>query len=219
MTRKLICVLALLGAMLVCSVAHGRSLPHTNRGYDTIPAKFVDLGFDNTLLLRWFLVGDTASFEADYLPSVHFRFFALKNMGISLHIGGFVGYGYQSVEGEVVNENQDLGFTATVMVNYYLGIANTNLFWKPGIGGGFFYGNRDVADPAAPGRDLEHSLIGGIIRVDLGFTFYAGPNWNLSAGPDLILRLGSATAQDGSDDGSFFTSLHGGFSAGFGYTW
>ena len=218
MRRKGLFVLALVAVMLTCSLAQARPLPTTNRGYDTIPAKFVDLGFDNTLLVRWFLVGDSASFEADYLPSLHFRYFLLKNFGLSLHIGGFLVYGYQSFEGEVLNENQDLGFTATVMVNYYIALANTNLFWKPGIGGGFFYGNRDVADPADPGRDLEHSLIGGIVRVDLGFTFYAGPNWNLSAGPDLVLRLGSATAEDGSG-GEFFTSLHGGFSAGFGYTW
>lgn len=199
------------------SQADARPLSRSGGGVDAIPAGFKDVGFDNTLLVRYTSLGATKTLNADYLPSLHFRYFVIRDLGVSLHVGGFIGMA-KTETNNVETKQSDLGVVGTLMANYYLSIGGKGFFWKPGLGGGGFYGGREVPTAGAAGQVTKSTISGGLARLDLGFAFFVGSNWNLNAGIDVIARFGSEKPDAGGTSESF-TTIDAAISAGFGYTW
>jgi len=209
-------VIAALTMLMAGQAQAARSIGPGTSGYERINKGVVDLGFfDSILLLRHYNNPDADSSTLYFALIGGFtpRYFLANNLALGLNLNLFVQRQWADVGG-VRSEGSDLGFLGHVTINYYIRLGSS-FFWKPGLGGGGFYGSHKV--PLDDDGLVEQSSIyGGSIRVDLGFVYYAAKNFNLRAGPDLLFRFGVDRAP--SEDGNSFTSFDAGLSVGFGYS-
>lgn len=230
--RRVVLATAVAAALLLTAggAAAQGTVGSGTRGYERIQRGVVDIGIENMLLVHYIAPavagdGESTSLYATYAGGLAFRYFLMNNLAVG--ITGAVLYQRNedtataldadgNPSGSTTRESSDLGFIGFVMLNYYLRLGNS-LFFKPGVGGGALYATRSVPDPSNPGISIESTLIGGTARLDLGFAYYASPNFTLRAGPDIVLRLGVQEFDDGRQSESF-TSVDAGFNVGLGYS-
>ncbi len=209
-------VAALIG--LTTSPAHAkkRSVGSPSGAYTQINKGTVDLGFfDSLLLLRHYksAANDSSTLYFAMLGGFSPRYFISNNLAIGLNLNLF----YQQQwthEGELEVNAKDTGFIGHVTVHYFVGVGSS-FFWKPGIGGGGFFGKHTIPLDGA-GLLAQSNTYGGSVRVDLGFAYWVGKNFNLRAGPELLLRFG--VDQPADSEGRSFASIDAGLSVGFGYS-
>jgi len=193
-------------------------------GYEALGKGLVDISFDNTLLFRYLSLpgeGDNAvstTFQRiSFLGGITPKFFVITNLSVGLSINYFYEANKTTVEQggtESTTESDDSGFMGFAMANYHIRLGNS-LFFKPGAGAGYFMGKRTMPT-STEGLKLENDLSGLAGRVDLGFVYYASANFNLRAGLDVIIKMGTETDKD--DNEQDFTAIDAGVSAGLGYS-
>jgi hypothetical protein len=219
-------VLAVLPAVLVTlgsSSAWARGTVRSGTsGYERIGRGVIDLGLDNTLLSRYSKDDQTSSLNLAYFGGITGRYFLADNLGLGLSVNGFYQQDNTSSEGAgaaggaLETTASDRGIITFAMVDYYLRLGHS-FFLKPGLGGGFFYGWRTLPT-TQQGVKLEHTLVGGAGRLNLGVVYYAGAHLNLKAGADVILRVGNERAAETGGEDLRFTSVEAGFGVGVGYS-
>ena len=201
----------------VCAPAQARrSIGSGSSGYEVINKGVVDLGFFDCLLLMRYLNDSSrgaSSFYVSFLGGFSPRYFLANNLALGLSLN-------LMAQKELTNEartrvdSSDLGFLGLVTVHYFVRLGH-GFFFKPGIGGGGFLGERDRPG-ADPGTVIESSLYGGAVLIDLGFSFYVSKYVNLRAGPDVLLRFGVDAPVN--DDSTSFVAMDAGLAVGFGYS-
>lgn len=170
---------------------------------------------------------DTTNSQLALVGAPVFRYFLIDNLALGLHVGGFY-KSASSKSGDIENKTTDTGFLGTLTAAYYAGLGG-GMFIAPMVGGGGFFGNREISSPGpTAGGPLvvnRATLSGAAVRAGLGFVFYSSARFNLFARPEAIIYLGSSkpkeeanttpTTTDTSSTG--FTSIDGGFTCGFSY--
>jgi hypothetical protein len=206
----------------------GQVIYSGTHGYERIGKGVFDLGIDNMLLVSYMKTTappvtaggeapEFSSLSASYMVGLTPRYYLIDNLSMALNLNFFYGKATTTTTLGGVDETDtstDLGFLGFVMFNYNVRLGNS-FFFKPGIGAGGFYGARQYPTDV-PGLKRESKLYGGAGRIDLGFQFYAGPHFNLKAGPDIILRFGQEKPTD--TDGQSFMSVEAAFNIGIGYS-
>lgn len=193
-----------------------RSIGSGTSGYEQINKGVVDLGFFDSLFLLRYLndsARQSSSMVVAFIGGFTPRYFVIDNLAIGLSFN-LMAQKEWVVSGSDQIDSSDLGFLGLVTANYYVRLGHS-AFFKPGIGGGGFVGSRDVPG-ADPGMEIESSLYGGAVRIDLGFAVYISKYINLRAGPDLLMRFGVDQPAEG--EGTSFVELDAGLAVGFGYS-
>ena len=87
-------------------------------------------------------------------------------------------------------------------------------FFRPGLALGALFGNREI--PVSGTTVMEASQVGFTARLQLPIAYFISRNFHLQGGPQFNFTTGRYTP-DGADSVSF-TTIDGGFSVGFGYS-
>lgn len=222
-------VILAVGLMAANYAAAGSVVYSGTKGYERISKGVFNLGLDNWLLVSYFKTkipsptgladpADTSTLAASYMVGLTPRYYMIDNLSLGLSLNFFYGAARTTVKDgpdESTSSSTDLGFIGFLMFNYNFRVGHS-LFWMPGLGVGGFYGWRSYPTDVA-GVKLESKLYGGAFLVQpLTIQFYAGPHFNLRAGPDLIIRFGQE--KPSGSDGQTYISVEAGISAGIGYS-
>jgi len=108
-----------------------------------------------------------------------------------------------------------MGFDEGQVVNYNVRLGNS-LFFRPGVGAGYFFGTRERPG-ATLGTKIESTISGPAALLDLTLQYFASPNFSMRAGPVLVMRFGSE-APDAGGDAQSYTQIDAGFTAGLAYS-
>ncbi|MBN1772578.1 MAG: hypothetical protein JXB32_15015 [Deltaproteobacteria bacterium] len=191
-------------------------------GIERISGGVMELGLDAILLVRSrsSSQGDTETsvLDATFVGGLTPRYFLIDNLSLALNVNVFYGraaVGTSTAGADVEEVTSDLGFLGVVLCNYYLRLGY-GMFWKPGLGAGGFYGTRSTPSSTA-GLKLESSIYGGVVQLDLGFVYYAGPHFNLKAGPQILVRFGQEKFEGAPEANSLLT-VEAAFNAGLAYS-
>ena len=227
MNPRLTALLAILSALAISSTAWaGRAVSSGTYGYESISAGVFEIGLDNIMLIRYYKQSDPDKPDEDYSSTQRIlytggltpRLVIAKNLSVSLNINLFIQKTKEEVKagsGDAQETTvEDLGFLGVAMVNYYMRLGGS-LFFKPGVGAGFFTGTRETPVPGKPEQKLEKKITAGVGRVDLGFAYYASKHFNLKAGPDFLMRFGK---EKDDDDEHNFMAIDAGFNIGLAYS-
>ncbi len=193
-----------------------RSIGSGTSGYEKINKGVVDIGFFDALFLLRYLNDSSrqaSSMVVAFVGGVTPKYYVIDNLAIGVSFN-LLAQKELAIEGGETIDASDMAFLGLVTANYMVRLGHS-AFFKPGIGGGGFVGSRDVPG-ADPGTEIESSLYGGAVRLDLGFAVYISKYINLRAGPDLLLRFGVDQPVDG--EGTSFIELDAGLAVGFGYS-
>ena len=209
MKKTLFVMPALLVVTLSAPAAAGRTVTGGTTGFEAVAKGVISVSFDNMLLIRYHTVtpdgGDpTSTLRAVYFPFFHLRYFLKRNLSLSL--GGSYFYEKNAVKAGATELSNivDRGLIVDLMGNYHIRLGHS-IFFKPGIGAGFFMGNREV--PATGNLVSKTELMGGIARVDLGFEYFVNRHFSLRAGFDVMMRFGGEKQEDSdADSDSVFTA-------------
>ncbi len=184
-------------------------MPPQRPGFDVLVRKGVkEFGASGLSLLNFDTLGDEESFRVSVRGGVSFAYCLVQSLSLRIELAGR--YFKQTSEGFKSDESS---FQADAMVNDYLHI-DRGSFWRPGIGRGFRIGNRfSSAGSAAPFATERAGVVGGHVRLDLGFAFFSTPRFNFKAGPEFFFAFGNHSPDDGSPDEGFFR-IDAGFSIG-----
>ena len=178
-------------------------------GYDAIAGGAWDLTLvDAIFLSRYTILDDTSMHSLSFFGGPGLRMFAAKNF--SIHFTPAFTYDLETVEDD---SSSTWSLLPMLGVDYYLNLPG-NFFLKPGLSVGYYWGQKSV--DLGGGISQDSTISGFAGRIQFMLVYYAGPNWNLRGGLDLLLRCGS----DDPDPGEELTAtlLNTGFSIGIGYT-
>lgn len=210
-----LCFVLVVGGTSLGSAHAARSVNSGTSGYETILKGVVDISFDSLFLYRYGKIDDASSHSLVFVGGLTPRYFLLKNFSLGLSLNGFVDYTKAS-GGAGASLNGTLGgFLGFVVADYFLRMGY-GFFLKPGIGGGFLWGNRSVDLGGSQNLTRKTTIIGGAARFNFGLVYWAGQHLNLKATVDLIGRFGSEKPEQG--DGVSFVAVDTGFGIGMGYT-
>ncbi len=206
-------------------------------GYTFIKKGVIDIGLENLLLYRTTITpiagtggaedGETVATDVAYTGALTGRYFVIKNLAVGLSAGFFLrsasvetdlpGAGDEPTE----QKNSDTGFIGFATGHYYVPLGNS-FFLTPGLGAGYFTGTRETPVVGSNTQKDESTVSGIAGRFDLGAVFYAGPQFNLKAGLNVVGRFGSQTfeapAGGAEPDPVDFTTIDAGFNIGLGYS-
>ena len=225
MRKTILAVLVLTTVVFSAAPARaGGGVYSGTSGYEFLEKGLWDIGLDSLFLLRYFSVPDdgngasSSTLKLTCLAGLTPKYFIIRNLSVGASLNFFYERTDLTTEAggvESSSTSSDTGFMGFAMANYHLRLGHS-LFFKPGIGAGYFYGTRSVPT-GTPGLKAETTLSGFTGRVDLGFVYYASAHFNLKAGIDVLIRFGSEKP-DGGGDGQDFTSVDAGFGVGLGYS-
>lgn len=205
------------------------------RGFSAVHKGVKEIGVDSLFLLRVNSTPlpappDTTATETNvvFVGGLTPRYFVANNLSLALNLDYFYRQDETKVETKLSDGStdsqadtfSDSGFLGVAMVHYYVRLGNS-MFFKPGIGGGGFVGTRSRPVEGQPGQTSNTSLSGAAGRADLGFAFYTSQNFNLKAGLDAIVRIGSEKPEEdanGQAESQSFTTIDAGFNVGFAYS-
>jgi hypothetical protein len=149
--------------------------------------------------------GDSSVFRLVTDVNASINYFLKDN--ISIGVTGLLAY----------NNNGDNN-SAITYGGAVTGIAHLRLghgaFFRPGLSVGGLAGKREI--PISPTSVMEATQVAFTARVKLPIAYFISRNLHLEGGPQFNLTAGQFTP-DGSDAVSF-TTIDGGFSVGFGYS-
>jgi hypothetical protein len=160
------------------------------------------------------------------LPTLNARYFVIKNLGVGLGATYLVESNSTTIESDgadtVETGNSNQGFLILAHAKYYLRLGNS-FFFAPGVAGGALFGTQETDDPSGgSGAKIERSITGFAGKLDLGFVFYAGAQFNLRAGVDLLYRSGTvnptADEEEAEIEGQDFTVIDATAAIGLGYS-
>ena len=215
MNRKLATLTALsLCCLLLAPAAHaGGTIRGGDGGYDAIAGGAMDLTFvDATFLSRYSSGDDMSTHSLSFFGGPGFRIFVLKNF--SIHLTPAFTYDLDTAEvgGEEVKTSA-WSLLPMAGIDYYIRLPG-NFFFKPGVSGGYYWGQ--LRKPAGTNLTESYTISGFAARAQAMIVYYAGPNLNLRAGLDLLMRFGS----ENPDTGETLTKtlVNTGFTIGIGYT-
>lgn len=207
LTGLLMCCLLSAPAMADGTIRGG------DRGYDAIAGGTWDLTLvDATFLSRYQSLEDMSAHNLSFFGGPGLRMFAAKNF--SIHFTPAFTYDLETVEEDGDSQSTSAWSLLPMLgVDYYLNLPG-NFFLKPGLSVGYYWGQKE--EPIGTNITRSSTISGFAGRIQLMLVYYAGPNWNLRAGLDMLLRFGS----DDPDTGEELTAtlLNTGFSIGVGYT-
>lgn len=211
MNRKLAILTALSLCTLLCAPAAmaGGTIRGGDGGYDSIAGGTWDLTLvDAMFLSRYTILDDTSMHSLSFFGGPGLRMFAAKNF--SIHFTPAFTYDLETVEDD---SSSAWSLLPMLGVDYYLNLPG-NFFLKPGLSVGYYWGQKSV--DLGGGISQDSTISGFAGRIQFMLVYYAGPNWNIRGGLDLLLRFGS----DDPDTGEELTAtlLNTGFSIGIGYT-
>lgn len=228
MRSKLSFAALLLGLWLLAPPAQAqqRISPKNLRGVMYIDKGVYDLGFENLMLVNSMtstqevggISSTVSSLYARYVARLTPRYFVADNLSLGLDLSLFYGKAETTIEnnvGTTASTSNDLGFMGLLTANYHLRLGH-GLFFRPGVGAGVMSGQRDTPS-STPGVILRSSLTGGVVKLDLGFVYYAGPSFNMRAGPEVNMRYGAETFE-GTGETKDFVGMDAGVSMGIGYS-
>lgn len=194
------------------------------KGYEALGKGLVDLSFDSMLLFRYLNTPgendqdvSTTNQRISFMGGITPKYFVITNLSVGLSLNYFYEQAQTTVEQggtETTTKNDDSGFIGFLMGNYHIRLGHS-LFFKPGLGVGYFMGTRTMPTNTA-GVKLENDLSGLAGRLDLGFVYYASANFNLRAGLDAVMKMGTEAPNEGAEKD--FTAIDAGVSAGLGYS-
>ncbi|MDX9723648.1 MAG: outer membrane beta-barrel protein [Myxococcota bacterium] len=220
---KKLALLALL-LLLPCTAFAQGTVHSGTYGFESVDAGVFEIGLDNMLLVNYSSAdldpdgnSTLSRLRASYVGGITPRYFVAKNFSVALNLNLFITQENATTkveEAETTVESGDFGFLGMAMANYYIRLGNS-FFFKPGIGGGVFFGTRSRPG-AEEGVKLESSLSGGAARLDLGLVYYVSSHFNLKAGIDALMWFGSET--DSNDVSLGYTNLDAGFNVGVAYS-
>ena len=217
-------------AMLLSTVTYADSLRVDSGGIRSIPGGVKELGLETMFLFHYESTTkpDTpddsiSNSDLRWIAGATFRYFVIKNLGISLNVNFFMNTHSNIVtetDEEIEHKSSDIGGIGFLMVNYYINLGR-NFFIAPGIGGGGFIGTRTRPEPGSTVEKHESSLVGGNARVDLTLVYYISNKVCLRAGVDFVAWFGSDTlkveADEEAPEGDSFMTTDAGLSIGFMY--
>lgn len=218
MRKTLIGIAVVLVVLQALPARAGRVVRSGTHGFETIEKGVFDLGFDNMLMLRYHQLqaepDAISTLNSIYFAGITPRYFIGSNFALGLSANWFIQKAVTK-QGDVESGKvTDTGFIGFVMANYFIRLGNS-LFFKPGIGGGGFWGSREI--PVGATTVSKTSLYGGAARIDLGFAYYASAHFNIRAGFDLITRFGQEK-EENADEGQTVITTDVGVSFGLGYS-
>ncbi len=226
--RNLLLLCALAVVLVPATAIAGGVVRSGSGGFSAIEAGVFEFGFDNMLLVNSHTQEVSAGSDdsvnvtrAAWVGSLTPRYFVARNFSVGLGLNLSLASQSMTVtiaDQETTDESSDMVFMPIVSANYYIRLGH-GMFFKPGIGGGAFFGTRSVPG-TEPGTTFDSSLSGGAGLVDLGVAYYASQHVNFKAGVNIIARFGGETPDTGADDveGIGFTDIDAGASVGIAYS-
>lgn len=173
-----------------------------------------ELSLENIFVLGYDESGDAKAFRMTLLVGPTLRYFITRN-GV---LGFNVSLLYKATDGQT--SASDLGGVVSTHLGYLLNISG-GMFFKPIVGVGGFFGRREVEVPIGGTPTVVTSQIyGAVLRAGLDMVFYSSSRFNLFAGPEAILSLGTSSTENVAGttvEGQFFMSIDGGFNVGLSY--
>lgn len=206
-------------------------------GYRFIEKGVFDLGVENLLLFRFNSTpikgtggaedGEVSSTDVAYQGGVTGRYFVIRNLAVGLSANFFIRQNKEETDppgpaGATELKTSDSGFIGFAMAHYYVSLGNS-FFLTPGIGAGYFAGTRETPVSGSTSQVDESSISGPAGRLDLGAVFYAGPQFNLKAGLNIVGRFGAQSFDKPAGGGPApdsvdFTTFDAAFNIGLGYS-
>lgn len=230
MRKGIATIIALIGFFAFASDARAQqAITSGTPGFEQVQRGVASIGIENMLLVHSNSASDPSTPDADrstlyasYTGALTFRYFLMTNLALGVSLGVHYQLNQDTVSTsttETTNETSDLGFIGFLTANYYVRLGY-GLFFNPGLGLGGLYATRTIPDSAGGSTATQVSVYGGAVRVDLGFTFFAGRHFSLHAGPQIVMRIGAqevaADAGVEASSSSFFT-VDAGFEVGLAY--
>jgi len=126
---------------------------------------------------------------------------------ISVGVTGLLAYNNNGDNNSAITYGGALNATAHLRLGH-------GAFFRPGLALGALFGKREI--PVGGNVVMEATQIGFNARIRLPIAYFISRNLHLEGGPQFNLTVGNFTP-DGADAVSF-TTLDGGFSVGFGYS-
>jgi hypothetical protein len=212
--RRISAIVSLAGLLLAAApAAASGTIRGGDGGFDAIAGGAWDLTFiDATFLSRYEILDDGSAHSLSFFGGPGLRYFLFKNFSIHL-TPGFTYDLTTTDDGDASLSESSWSLLPFLGVDYYLRLPG-NFFLKPGLSAGYYWGNKET--PVDENTSTESTISGFAGRVQLALIYYAGPNLNLRAGLDLVLRFGSSDPESG--DSVTNTLINTGFTIGIGYT-
>lgn len=180
-----------------------QSLRSRNSGsVNKLKKGLMDIGVDSLWILAYSQDETTETSRLSLQTGITIRRFIRDNLAVGGRASGF----YHSF-GEADEERGAMGM---LVANYYMRLGS-GMFFAPGVSVGGLIGTRESMLPAVG----DSNLLGATMGLSLPFAFYAWETFNLRAGFDLLVTVGTATPEQG--ESSSYTTVDGGFSVGGGY--
>lgn len=173
-----------------------------------------ELSLEDIFVFAYDERGDIKDFRTSLFVGPTFRYFVAQNAVLGFNVS----FLYKSSDGLV--SSSDLGGMLNVTLGYLLPLSGS-MFIKPLIGAGGFYGQRtSKVMISGSNTDVTAPIYGGMFRGGLNMVFYSSVRFNLFAGPEFLVSLGSTneTVVAGTRvNGQFFVSVDGGLNVGLSY--
>lgn len=147
--------------------------------------------------------GDAELTQMSVLGGVTLRYFMRDRVSVGVTVGGF----YKSTG----PDESDRGGLGRALVSYYVPLAS-QFYIAPTAGAGLMVGSRQV--PIGGDTILSRTLVGGTVSASLPFVLYTGSKFDVRAGPELVVAVGSVAAPSSGGDSESFVNIDGGFSVG-----
>jgi hypothetical protein len=173
-----------------------------------------EMSLENIFVLGYDEYESIKNFRMTLLVGPSFRYFVAQNAVLGFNLS----FLYKAQDGQV--SSSDLGGVLQVNIGYLLPLSG-GMFLKPLFGAGGFFGQRtSQVEIAGTSNRYASSVYGGIFRGGLEMVFYSSNRFNLFAGPEVYLSLGSSSTEVVAGtkvDGKFFLSVDGGLNVGLSY--
>jgi hypothetical protein len=182
-----------------------RTVRASGSGAERIAQGIIELGVDGLWIMTLSKEGEDAELvtHTTVVAGLSARYFVRANIALTLTGDGFCRSGPADAS--------DTGALVLVGASGYLRLGE-GMFFAPGLAGGLLVGSRTT--PTGPDTTRQDGLLGGAIRVDLPFVFYAWERFNLRGGLGFVVSLGTVGAEELATD---FLAVDGGVDVGFGY--
>lgn len=150
MKRTVGLVLALALSLATAQAYAGGVVYSGTRGFERIQKGLWQIGLDNLLLVNYSSSEDdatkvtTSNLRVAYMAGITPRYFIMDNLSVGLSVNAFYELNEQAVSGagaDATTTASDTGFLGLAVANYHIRLGNS-LFIRPGVGVGYFYGDR-----------------------------------------------------------------------------
>ncbi|MBA3396683.1 MAG: hypothetical protein H0T89_28890 [Deltaproteobacteria bacterium] len=164
--------------------------------------KEIDLG--GIFVLSVDKVGEESNTKLSTLMGAGFQYFINNNVSL----GATALFSYDKAGADT----QSTGFGGVLFGSFHVRLG-LGAFFRPTLGLGGLFGNREIGSGGTVAKLTQTAFL---TRIGLPFAYFPSRRVVLQAGPEINVSVGSFKA-DGSDEGTSFTTVAGGFAVGVGY--